>query len=713
MKKILIAFLMILPGCIWGQDDDYNYTNIHQDQGATSAINWLKILQPYWPVSTATFKIGDVRLSGTITNTNGYPTVSEITKMVRDVMNDMRITDGMLANIEDETSPYKQLSETQWHDIALKALDITLRSGVNPYGGEYAVAADAVQALKLGLGTQEAEAVIQSGRKDVFGYLLGKGRDGILKIADSCAPEFEGNVSQRFFGTVLLVVSAAQLGWDLGELTKTYHIFDREEWMHKMMQRQLLKELFYKTVSQKLAKMMDDRFKGGEWMLQVDTMVERHNARLFNIPITQRWCMKANLRKIDRGFNTRYGTYQGHMKLWVEHDLQQFDEQFRPRILLNKELPFKALLPLCKVVDIEYSPTKLSDKVLESYDFQVPVVNGSLKMDSWRFTSFLRENVIDFNLNHTGEFRLNAALYDDGVLSQSGIRANVKFKFDFSGSANGRNLTIIAKSQENTMNWQLVRMRGDLSSTMPQFIKGQNIKIMEDPLLFQPLTKEQGCEITDKGDPYKKLREGSPGYQPPVLPMMKSKSANVSKEGIWVYDWKSSLSDDIRETIDRSNAIVANGQLPSEYAFLMPDGLEEDDMVLVNDTMFMLCAKTRDGLSFDGFVNRVKRNGFIGGFTVADKHYAGSNGSKQCFVLNNPDNGYVTVEIEDAQEEIKEGISEEMPEVDVDIHNPRLAQLQKQMRLIVEEIKKHPEKAKELGEKLAKVSLEMQKELKE
>ena len=136
-------------------------------------------------------------------------------------------------------------------------------------------------------------------------------------------------------------------------------------------------------------------------------------------------------------------------------------------------------------------------------------------------------------------------------------------------------------------------------------------------------------------------------------------------------------------------------------------------MVLVNDTMFMLCAKTRDGLSFDGFVNCMKRNGFIGGFTIADKHYVGSNGSKQCFVLNNPDNGYVTVEIEDAQEEIKEGISEEMPEVDVDIHNPRLAQLQKQMRLIVEEIKKHPEKAKELGEKLAKVSLEMQKELKE
>jgi len=718
MRKILIAFMLMLPGCIWGQGDDYNYTNIHQDQGATSAIDWLRILEPYWPVSTATFKIGDVRLSGTITNTNGYPTVSEITKMVRDVMNDMRITDGMLANIEDETSPYKQLSETQWHDIALKALDITLRSGVNPYGGEYAVAADAVQALKQGLGTQEAEAVIQNGRKDVFDFLLGKGRDGILKIADSCAPELEGNVSQRFFGTVMLVVSAAQLGWDLGELTKTYHIFDREEWMHKMMQRQMLKELFYKTVSEKLAKMMDDRFKGGEWVLTVDTMVERNNARLFDIPITQNWCMKANLRKIDRGYNTRYGTYQGHMKLWVEHDLQQFDEQFRPGILLNKKLPFKVLLPLCKVVDIEYSATKLSDKVLESYDFQVPVVKGSLKKDSWPFTRYLKENVIDFNLNHSGEFRVNVALYDDGVLNYDGIHSNIKFKFDFQGKVNGRNLVLIAKSQENTNNWRIGRLSGDLTSTMHQFVNGENVKIMEDPLLFQPLTKEQGYEITDKGDPYKKLREGSPGYQPPVLPMMKSKSVNVGNEGIWVYDWKSSLSADIRETIERGDAIVANGQLPSEYAFLLPEGLDEDDLVLVNDTMFMLCAKIRDGLSFDGFVSRVKRNGFIGGFSVAGKQFAGGNGSKECFVLNNPDNGYVTIEIEDANEEMTEEAHEEMTEdaseevtdIEVNVLSPRMNQLQKQMQAILEEMKKHPEKAKELGEKMAKISLEMQKE---
>ena len=59
--------------------------------------------------------------------------------MVRDVMNDMEITDGMLGNIDAQLAEFQEISAVEWQQIGAQALDIALRSGVNPLGG---VAAD-------------------------------------------------------------------------------------------------------------------------------------------------------------------------------------------------------------------------------------------------------------------------------------------------------------------------------------------------------------------------------------------------------------------------------------------------------------------------------------------------------------------------------------------------------------------------------------------
>ena len=133
MKEYLFVFLMLLPVCASAQDDNFNYTNPNADKGATSEVDWVRLLEPYWPESAITFYMGNVRFQGHIYNTKGHPTVREITKIAHDVMNDMHISDGMLGNIQDETSEYKQLSATQWHDIALKAIELAGRSDVNPY----------------------------------------------------------------------------------------------------------------------------------------------------------------------------------------------------------------------------------------------------------------------------------------------------------------------------------------------------------------------------------------------------------------------------------------------------------------------------------------------------------------------------------------------------------------------------------------------------
>ena len=73
MKKIIVPILLcLLPGFVWGQnnnDPNYDYTNISRDQGNTSYIDWNRILDDYWPISTITFKVGELSFKGKIENT--------------------------------------------------------------------------------------------------------------------------------------------------------------------------------------------------------------------------------------------------------------------------------------------------------------------------------------------------------------------------------------------------------------------------------------------------------------------------------------------------------------------------------------------------------------------------------------------------------------------------------------------------------------------
>ena len=716
MKKILFAFLMLLlPICANAQGDDYNYTNPNADQGATSEVDWVRLLEPYWPESTITFYMGNVRFQGHIHNTNGHPTVREITKIAHDVMNDLHISDGMLGNIQDETSEYKQLSATQWHDIALKAIELAGRSDANPYGTTYAFLSDFIQNVKARLGNEDMESVIQQGRDDVYNYLLDKGKDKLLDEIDDIAPSLGVKVVDEGIGPLLMVYSAAKLGWDLGEFTKKYHIFDRKEWMNQMLQRQILKETFYITVSQKIADLMKERLKNGKWVLEVDTTIERKDATLFGVPMKQKWQMQADLQKIDRSEVSRNGTYQGHMKVWVEHEnVGRFDAAFKRKVMLNDSLPFKYLVPYCDVEDIKEGDTKIGDKMYESYDFQIMVDKDHLRM-SWPFINSLKQNVFEFTTNHTGKFGLNYGHYDDSRLQVSDLSAVVKYTFGFYGKAVGNNPTIYVKSQEKVNHWDLLRQHGDYTETMYDFVKGENVKILRDDVLLKPLKQDMGYSISTVNDPYRKLREGSPTYKPPVLPMMKSAPVKAvgneeddnepaGENGIWVYDWKSSMPENIRETIDRGDAILASGQLPSAYAYLLPEGLsKEDDIVIVTDTMLTLSVMKRDGIGFEEIVSRVKRNGFSGK-TTPGKLFFGSNGQGQnCMVTNMSANGYVTVVIEDASEE-------DNGDVELENIGSNMERLQKQMQEISNELMAHPERADELREKILKISQEIQKE---
>ena len=62
MKILLLAALFMLGTTgVKAQGDDYNYTNPNADKGATSEVDWVRLLEPYWPESTITFYMGNVR----------------------------------------------------------------------------------------------------------------------------------------------------------------------------------------------------------------------------------------------------------------------------------------------------------------------------------------------------------------------------------------------------------------------------------------------------------------------------------------------------------------------------------------------------------------------------------------------------------------------------------------------------------------------------
>ena len=249
-----------------------------------------------------------------------------------------------------------------------------------------------------------------------------------------------------------------------------------------------------------------------------------------------------------------------------------------------------------------------------------------------------------------------------------------------------------------------------------------NERIMRDDRIFAPLKYETGYVITAEGDPFAKQRAGSPHSQSyiesltPTLNRSKSRASApaplaspaedeefepAGEDGIWVYDWKSRMDPDFVEMIERGDAIVASGKLPSEFAYLLPEGLNKnDDMVLVNDDAFMVSIKARDGLTFNKLVSRLNSHGFKGEASLEGKVYGGTNGQgKECTVSFSPVTNYYVIQIE----------NEKKTETDETVS--KIEKLQKRIEAISKEMQLHPEKAEELSEEMMELNLELQDEI--
>ena len=722
MKKVFVfILLLLLPGSLLAQVVDH--TNIHADQGNTSYIDWPRILGDFYPEARIMFRlVNQIQFEGTIHNSKPLFGTDKITKIVRDVMIKENITDGMLRGIDEDLANHANITSKEWYELAGAAVDMALRSGVNPYGSEYAITIDGIRSQ---LGSLSGDQMMQQGMDDVCGYLQGKALSNMadMTIQQSSNMMFQQGAKSAF-GWIMIMAGAVKLGWDLGEFDKKYHISDRADYNAKIMDRLVKKELFYNTVKERLEKALEDYYKDGEWIIEVKPKdVVRQGATLFNAPITQKWKMEARLVKEKGGKSfSRFGVYTGRMKITATHEkVNEFDAQFKKNVLLSKDSELKELEPLCAIHDKPTDATTLGDKVVDSEAMRVEIKKGENKRD-WHFTGSLKEHEAPFHVNHEGEFNLVHGIYNDGKFERGPLKAEVNYKFSFYGKStgnDGRWLAIIMTNQRKTDYGQAVvprfKFRMDLTHTMKNFKTGL---IMEDRKIFRPLGQAQGHNIWEQGE-VETLRRSSPHYVQPQMPPVSEhepvpmhdvltapggpveEDANglmQGEDGLWHLDWKKDLPDKEREMVERGDAIIASGQLPEPYRSLLPEGLQSDDQVVVSDSMLTVAIKMREGITFDDMVRRVEGSGFTGEITLPGKQYDGNGNGKEVMVSFAPETDYLVVLIED------EKVSE------AEQTASKIERLTKRMEEINKEIQAHPEKAEELQEELLDISIELQEE---
>lgn len=230
--------------------------------------------------------------------------------------------------------------------------------------------------------------------------------------------------------------------------------------------------------------------------------------------------------------------------------------------------------------------------------------------------------------------------------------------------------------------------------------------------------------VIAEGDPYAKQRAGSPNSLPyvssltPTLGKTKSKAIDngpmkatsetsetanlvqIGDDGIWSYDWKSKLDPELVEMVERGETVVSSGKLPSEFAYLLPEGLhKDDDMVLVKDDAFMVSIKARDGITFQKLTSRVMGKGFKGEGTMDGTLFIGSNDqNKECTISYSPKTNYYVIQFADVQVSEAEQTAS------------KIERLTKRMEEISKEMQAHPEKAVELQEEMLDISIELQEE---
>ena len=747
MKRLLIVLFFMVSLGVQAQIA-YNPNAV---LGATSAVDYNRITEDYLPEGEIIFYVGELTFNATITNTKPPYGAHELSQIIKEVMNDMGVTEGMLENIDRDLNRRDEITSQQWHDLALKALDIIASSDLNPVSDAYAYGRDKINAARQG---QTFEQIFQGDDVKLMDHLVDQGMDKIQGevegrlLAHATPAQMAGiSAGKKIAGWVMMMKAAIELGWDLGNFLNEYHIWDRQEYLDRMMERQLAKELFYDACKRRVINELEQYYADGQWQINVQDGIRRSDAKLFGIPITQIWMLEGKLVKVENAAPGKYGLcnaswkgrYEGPMTLTASHaSLSDFDNTYRTNVILSKWLPFRTFMSLFTVNDHTLVNVALGDKVLKA-DKLVLNIRETQGQRLARFIGQMEEKPVSFTSQHRGDFLLQSGAWNNGQLNLPHIHGDINMKFTFTSGVEGdygRKLCLYLQQQKNTNITKIsaphVNRTYDFTSQMPNFAVNGPVRFMVDNTLFTSLEKDCGYIITPRA------AEPAMGSPAPTNQGRKRNAATADNAPIRVsapgepvtanpedtYEWLADMPAEVREPIERGNACVAQGQLPAKYAWLLPKRLQEDDFVSLTDKNITLSFDERTDATFQQLVQRAKANGFGPSDDGMDNpasmgFYEGTNNDGEvCTIIYSSANQYLTVTVGEP-EQVEFDPSQVTQEIDlsdipelqgVPTMSPKMKKLQKRMTELSLELQAHPERADKIQKEMERLGKEMEQE---
>lgn len=421
------------------------------------------------------FDIGNRRFEGYLQNGK---TLSEddVDKIIKQVMNEMEITSGVLRYSED---------------IIRKAAK---NKGFNP---EVVLELGAKLALDAtGLDKMVDLYDVATGKKDVpdavAGYVIGH------SVSTIC--------EKYIAGIPGMVIKAL---WNSGDIVarETARMLEESKIAQQALERTFLLNLFYDNCNRRIE--AEEKSRGMDTWSIVCNQTVWCQTTLFDIPVIQYWKLSCDLTRSDNLYGdrddpTNYGgVYRGTMVIDVWHDLSNFDEQFQSEIFMK--FPFAKIWNRFVNYQDEYSASSLT-KQLICTDVEIHLDQRNMTSSGMTEYFMLKDfsDTSAFNMKHDikGPFdffvfqngKWHETYYGDGGSATVDYNEHINNYFGGSLVMGNRYPQIIWKQWEQINNGYLVitpyiGRYGDFNYDQSQT---HNYPITTDYKIFEDLNQGRG-----------------------------------------------------------------------------------------------------------------------------------------------------------------------------------------------------------------------------
>lgn len=330
MKKTIVLLLI----CVLILNNPA-ITAVAAPQGKHAGVDYTRIEMNASLKLPIEFQIGEQVFKGYLQNGKTLST-EEIDKIIKQVMNEMEMTEGTFLSGRKIIEEAKQTPGFDPDTIIELAMKISGVSSVRDvYSGK----------------TSAGDALGKYAAGKVAGAILGKYGLGILTTLYSVTSESSKTICN-----------------EIDRITRNSKLHQQA------LDYTYLFNLFYGTVNQRIE---EKEKKEGEssWYIKCNDKTEC-NATLFGIPIIQKWQLFCELERTDwfvpedpMDFS---GMFKGQLKIEVTHDLQNLDEQLLNGVILGNGSPFAKWISMSDFTEDNYTPSKLT-KTLVKDDFSIDI----------------------------------------------------------------------------------------------------------------------------------------------------------------------------------------------------------------------------------------------------------------------------------------------------------------------------------------------------